>query len=107
MTLLQLRTLYQNIRSSNVLNKGRALAQAVSFLLLTAAGRFRAQVKSCGVCSGQSSTGAGFLRVLRFPLPVLIPPNAPHSLSIIRGWYNRPISGRCTKWAQSHPTPRK
>jgi hypothetical protein len=26
---------------------------------------------------------------------------------IIRGWYNWPISGRRTKWTQSHPTPRK
>jgi hypothetical protein len=47
----------------------------------------------------------GFLRVLRFPLPI-IPPTAPHSASIIRGWYNRPVSGRRTKWTQSHPTPR-
>jgi hypothetical protein len=28
------------------------------------------------------------------------------SPSIIRSWYNRPISGRRTKWTQSHPTPR-
>jgi hypothetical protein len=33
-------------------------------------------------------TGEGFLSVLRFPLP-LIPPTAPHSSSIIWGWYNR------------------
>jgi hypothetical protein len=26
-------------------------------------------------------TGAGFLRVLRFPLPILIPPTAPYSSS--------------------------
>jgi hypothetical protein len=59
------------------------------------------------ICGGQSGTGVGFLRVLRFPLPILIPPTAPHSLSsIIRGWYSRPISGRRTKWTQSHPTPR-
>jgi hypothetical protein len=50
--------------------------------------------------------GAGFLRVLRFPLPILIPLTAPHSWSIIRGWYNRPLSGRRTKWTQSHPIPR-
>jgi hypothetical protein len=45
-----------------------------------------------------------FLRVLRFPLPNLIPSTAPHSsTSIIRGWYNMRISGRRSKWAQSHP----
>jgi hypothetical protein len=59
-----------------------------------------------GICGGQSGAGVGFLQVLRFPLPSLIPPTAPHSLSIIRGWYNRPISVRSTKWTQSHPTPR-
>jgi hypothetical protein len=40
---------------------------------------------------GQSGAGAGFLRVLRFPLPIFIPPIAPQSpLSIIWGLYNRP-----------------
>jgi hypothetical protein len=68
--------------------------------------RVRAHVRSCGICCGQSGTGAGFLPVLRFPLPILIPPTAPHSSSIIRAWYNKPVSGRRTKWAQSHRTPR-
>jgi hypothetical protein len=30
-----------------------------------------------------SGTGSGFLRVLRFSLPVLIPPTAPYSLIIL------------------------
>jgi hypothetical protein len=58
-------------------------------------------------CGGRSGAGAGFLRVLRFPLPVFIPPIAPHSSRIFRGWYNRPVSGRRTNWTQSHPIPRK
>jgi hypothetical protein len=87
---------------------GRAVAEAVSRRLPTAEARVRSQVKSCGICGGQSGTGVGFLRVLRFPLPILIPATAPcssSSSSTIRGWYNRPISGRRTKWTQSHPTP--
>jgi hypothetical protein len=28
--------------------------------------------RSCGICGGPSGTGAGFLRVLRFPLPILL-----------------------------------
>jgi hypothetical protein len=62
---------------------GSALAQAVIRRLPTAATRVRAQVGSCAICDGQSGAGAGFLRVLRFPLPILIPPTAPHSSSPI------------------------
>jgi hypothetical protein len=83
----------------------RARAQAVSRRLSNP--EVRAQVRLRGICGGQSGTGVGFLRVLLFPLPILIPPTVPHSSSsVIRGWYNRPVSGRRTKWTQSHPTPR-
>jgi hypothetical protein len=84
---------------------GRNIAQAVSRRLPTAAARVRSQVRWCGICGGQSETGEGFLRALRFPLLILIPPNAPYS-PIIKGWYNRPNSGRHTKWTESNPTPR-
>jgi hypothetical protein len=36
--------------------------------------------QACGVYGGQSGTGAGFLRVLRFPLPIT-PPISPSSKS--------------------------
>jgi hypothetical protein len=48
-----------------------------------AAARVRSRVWSSGICGGQSGTGAGFLRVLRFPLPIFIPPIAPHTPSPI------------------------
>jgi hypothetical protein len=85
---------------------GRDIAQAVSRWLPTAAARVKAQVRSCGICGGQSGTVASFPRVLRFPLPILIPPTASHSSSssIFRDWYNRPVSDRRTKWTQFHPT---
>jgi hypothetical protein len=82
------------------------IANAVSRPFPTAAARVQSQVGSCGICGGLSDTGTSFLRVVRFPLPILIPPTAPRSSSIIRGWYNRPVSGRRTKWTQPHPTPR-
>jgi hypothetical protein len=56
---------------------GRAVAQAVSRWLPTAAARVRVRA-ACGVCGGQIGIGAGFLRVLRFPLPI-IPPISPSS----------------------------
>jgi hypothetical protein len=68
----------------------RAIAQAVSRRHPTVAARVRTQVRSRGICGGRSGAGVGFLRVLRFPLPILIPPTAPHLSSIIRCWYNRP-----------------
>jgi hypothetical protein len=51
----------------------------------------RTQVWLCGIYGGQSGTGEGFLRVLRFPLPILISPTAPHTSSLGRSWYNRPV----------------
>jgi hypothetical protein len=85
--------------------QGRVTAQAVSRRLPTAAARVRTQVRSCGICGGQNGTAVGFLQVHRFALPVLIPLTAPlSSSSIIRSWHNRPISGRRTKWTQSHTT---
>jgi hypothetical protein len=87
--------------------RGRAIAQAVSQQFSKAAVRVRAKVRSCGICGGLSDTGVGFLQLLWFPLPILIPPTAPHSSSIIRGWYNRSNSGRRTKWTQSHTPTEK
>jgi cobalamin synthase len=60
-----------------LISVGRAVAQAVSLWLLTAAARVRVRA-ACGFCGGQSGTGAGFLRVHRFPLPI-IPPISPSS----------------------------
>jgi hypothetical protein len=42
---------------------------------------------------GKSGTGAGFLPVLRLPLPIIsqtAPQSSSLSSSIIQSWYNRP-----------------
>jgi hypothetical protein len=82
------------INPNNICNNKNYVGrtQAVSLRLPTAAARVRTQVRSCGICCGQSGTGEGFLRVLQFTLPICIQPTAPQSpSSIIWGWYNRPV----------------
>jgi hypothetical protein len=67
-------------RAANTKAKtGRAIAQAVSRWFPTAAARVRARLGSSGLYGGQSGSGAGFLRVFRFTLPIFIPPNSPSS----------------------------
>jgi hypothetical protein len=64
-------------KKSKAIPVSRAVAQAVSRWLPTAAARVRVRA-AYGVCGGQRGTGAGILRVLRFPLPI-IPPIYPSS----------------------------
>jgi hypothetical protein len=45
-------------------------SSAVRRWLPTPVARVRVRA-ACGVCGGQSGTGAGFLQVLRFPLPII------------------------------------
>jgi hypothetical protein len=82
--------------AGSTLTSGRAIAEAVSLRLPTAAAR----VTSCVICGGRSVTGVGFLLVLRFTPPILIPPIAPQSPSSGAGTIDRSI-----KWthSQSHP----
>jgi hypothetical protein len=60
--------------------RGHAVTQVVSHRLPAPAARIRTRISSCGICSGQSGSGASLLRVLLFPLPI-IPPTAPHPSS--------------------------
>jgi hypothetical protein len=65
-----------------VAGEGRAIAQAVSHRLPTPAAWVGARVRTYGICGGQSGTGADFLRLLQFSLPIRIPPTAHmHHLS--------------------------
>jgi hypothetical protein len=57
---------------------GRAVAQAVSRWFPTVAVQIRVRA-ACGVCGELNGNGVSFLRVLRFPLPVIIPPISPSS----------------------------
>jgi hypothetical protein len=81
------------VETSNLISKSKIVpgTRHSSSRLLTAATRVRSRVWSTEICGGQSGAEAGFLQVLRFPLPIFIPPTAPQSPSpIIWGWYNRP-----------------
>jgi hypothetical protein len=58
---------------------GKAIAEAVSRWLPTAAARVQSRVWSSGICGEKIGAGAGFLRVLRFPLPFIPQILHPHS----------------------------
>jgi hypothetical protein len=87
-------------------SKSRAIAQVVSRRFPTAAGRYRAQISSCGICGGQSGSG------VRISPSASVSSANSHStdcstLIMSSGaGKNRPLCGRRTKWTQSHPTPR-
>jgi hypothetical protein len=84
----------------------RAIAQAASRRHPTVAARVLAQAGHVGFMLNKVALGS--VRVLLFPLPIIIPPTIPHSSSLIRGWYNMPVSGRSTKWTVTpHPTEYK
>jgi hypothetical protein len=84
---------------------GCTVAQVVSSWLPIVA-RVRSRDESYGCLGGQSVSGAGFLRVLRFPM-TNIPPVSPHSsISIIRGWYNRPWPTYQADSVSPHPKKR-
>jgi hypothetical protein len=59
---------------------GGAIALGISSWLPTATGLVRVQVRLCGICGGQNSAEAGFLRMLPISLSV-IPLIAPYSSS--------------------------
>jgi hypothetical protein len=81
---------------------GRAIVQSVSRRLLTAAARVRARAEFW-VCGGQSGTGAGFFRVLRFPLPT-IPSVSPSSQSPGAGTIG-PLGAAVTNGPNRTPLP--
>jgi hypothetical protein len=61
---------------------GRAIAQAVSRRLPTAAARVQTRVGTWDFVMYKSGAGAGFLRELRFPLSIYIPSCSPQSSSL-------------------------
>jgi hypothetical protein len=63
---------------------GRVVAQAASRRLTTGMARVGTRVKSRGICGGQSGTGEGYLRVLRFPLPLIHSTNCSTTITIYR-----------------------
>jgi hypothetical protein len=86
----------------------RGVRHDVRSFIAPAVAQVRAQLRSYGICGGQSGTGAGhFLQVLRF-LMLIIPLTAPYaSSSTTRAWYNRPNSGLSLTPPQKKKTLKK
>jgi hypothetical protein len=83
-----------------------AVARAISRRLPTAKARVRALTMSFGIYSGQNINGACFLRILRFPLPLIHSTNCSAVITIYHsGWYDRSISGRSNSGLGSIPAP--
>jgi hypothetical protein len=61
------------------------------------------RVWSIGIYGGQSGAGVGFLRVIRFSLPVFIPQNSPSSQS--PGTSTIGQNGQRTEWTQFELCP--
>jgi hypothetical protein len=68
----------------NNISQGRAIAQAVSRWLPRRPG-FKPGSSHVGFVVGQSGAEAGFLRVLRFSLPIFIPSISPQSSPLSLG----------------------
>jgi hypothetical protein len=90
---------YQKIKDFKSITCGCAIAQAVSRRLTNAVARVRARSDYLGFVVNKVALGRFFSEYFDLtPLPIFIPPISPQSQSpIIRGWYNRPVSGRSTK----------
>jgi hypothetical protein len=56
----------------------RAIAQAVRRRFLAPAVQVLSQVRYCGINGRKGGIEASLLRILRIPLPILIPPTTPH-----------------------------
>jgi hypothetical protein len=67
------------------------LQRASSRRVPTARAQVESHIRSCAIYGRQNGTGTVFLRELRFPLTMLIPPTASHSSSVILGRYARAL----------------
>jgi hypothetical protein len=88
---------------SMIIGKGRAVAQAISRWLPTAAARVRIRADMWGLWWTKRYWG-------RFSPSTSVSPanHHPTNFSIIiitRGWHNRPNSGRSAEWTQLDSTP--
>jgi hypothetical protein len=84
-----------------------AIAQAISRRLPTAAARVRSQVTSVGFVVDKVALGQVFSEHFGFLCKFSFHRLLQNHCHIVWGWYNRPNSGRPTKWTQSHPTSKK
>jgi hypothetical protein len=71
---------------SQAISRNGIVVRSIAFVLTyyrtfqqRAAGRVRGHARTCGICGGQSSTGAGFFQLHRCPLPIF--PQTGHGVA--------------------------
>jgi hypothetical protein len=85
---------------------GRAVVQAVNRRFPTAVARVRAKVKSyVGAVVDRAAVGQVFFGYFRIPLQLIHCTNCSTIITIIQGWYRRPINSPGNSGPGSTPTP--
>jgi hypothetical protein len=89
-------TLVKRTSHGGEFGDGRAVGQAFSRSLPTATTWVRGRVKSCGLVVDRAALAAGFLQLLRFPLPLTHSTNCSTIIAI----YHPGLVQQASKWPQ-------
>jgi hypothetical protein len=106
-TNIKLRRFNIHLYQTYICTGGRAIAQAVSRRLPTAAALFEPRSDRVAFVVNKVALEQVFSEYFGLSCQFLFHRVLHTRACTVRGWYNRPVSGRRTKWTQSHLTKKK